>query len=221
MAKKSGYFGARQVNKAVRELSRHEEFTSPTLTTTGRQLLSRGITILSGERKGEIRGYKAYRAYVKETIMPHDKNYKPLTEKEYREIVEDFVSTFSSYTTDKAVTSPQNLFTVEGQREYYYQRAIYSLSQNPHISISEEEIRSMSKNDLDKAYRLANEIRDNLAYDSDRGEKLYYYVLERVIDDMRNGLIIEGQDYVTDNKGNVELTETGYFAYASDINTYI
>lgn len=222
MASKRKRIEIGKINKPVAEFRKIDDssFTIPTLSLTGRQMLPSGALFTTGERKGEVRGYKAYKTYVEKTFLPYNKDFIPLTQTEYEKAIYEFYEKYSNYTTDKQVISPVNLFTAEGQQEYRYQRAIYTLTRTPHIKMSEEEIRELSPSDLNKAFRIANEIREQFSYDSKTGENLYYAILDRVIDDIRSGIMREGEDYI-EIDGDFNLTMDGIHNYVTEIRDYI
>lgn len=200
-----------KVNRQLRVLREEGEYTLPTMTTTGKQLLTRGSVFLTGERKGSIRSYREYRAYVREVIVPHDKSYKPMEKAEYEQMVEEFTQTYSAYTTDLALTKPTNLFTSRGQREYYYRRAEYVLGE---AGYSNNFVRGLSKQEIDRMLKIANEILDlDTQYESKQGERKYYEILSRVVDDFRKGNIEEGEHFITrvdkDGKFQYDLTDSG------------
>ena len=219
-----GYKGARYINTAVRRLRKAGDITPPTVTHTGKQLLPTGSIIMSGERKGEIRSYKDYRKYFIENIEPYRTGTRVLKEREYAEAVTDFVKAFSSHTTEKEVIEPVNLFTVEGQESYFYQRAIYILTRTPTILIPRDEVLKMSKEDIRRIFKIANEIKEELKYESKTGDMTYYEIINMVYDDLSSGIMREGSEYIEirDKSGRIEyeLTDEGKNAYGQYRSLY-
>lgn len=214
-----GYKGARYINTAIRRLRKHEDIDLPTMTHTGKQLLPSGALITSGERKGEVRGYKAYRDYFITQIEPYRKGVRVLSEREYTEEITRFVNSFSQRTTERTVLTPVNLFTMEGQDSYFYQRAVYILTETPAISLPKDEVLKMSKEDIRRLFKIANEIKEEWKYESHKGDMTYYEILDMVYNDIVNGDLIEGKDYIRTGKNGrfeYELTADGRDRYSMD-----
>ena len=226
------YKGARYINKQVRQIQSlgNADYKSPTLTTTGRQEIPRGALIESKKdhRYGQVRGYKSYRKFVTEEFGK-DPTFRPLTEKEYREAITSFVDKYSSYTTPIEAKTPANLFTIEGQDFLYTQKAVYILGK---AGVPEDAYLGKTREEINRLFRLTNEIVDNMGskYDSGQSPNLYYQILSEVAKyiapkDDGAGELVEGEHYiVTKNKDgtmNYDLTSSGRDITADMVSRFV